>query len=148
MRYVVDTSVLAKVFVAEPGRDKCVQLLAASMRKIIELHVPSLIMYELNNVFVRRRVNGRAYDDALRFLYAWLQSKALVLHEVDEVLLRRAEAIASIDTQGQGYISSFDATFHALAIRIGAVFVTSDEAHVRRTAPLVGHVTALQSLTI
>jgi predicted nucleic acid-binding protein len=148
MRYVVDTSVLAKVFINESHRDRVVALLNPAMAKRIELHAPSLVLYEINNVLVSKRATGRHYDDAMRFLFAWTHLGVLVLHEPDEDLLRRAEAIASIDTQGQGYISSFDATFHALAIRIDAAFVTSDEAHVRKTARSVGFVASLQSLPV
>ena len=148
MRYVIDTLVLAKVFVNEAHRERVVTLSDAAMVERIELHAPSLLMYEINNVLVSKRVTGLHYDNAIRFLFTWIRMKVLVLHEPDEDLLRSAEAIASIDTQGQGYISSFDAVFHALAIRIGCLFVTSDEAHVRKTEPLVGHVVALHSLTI
>ena len=148
MRYVIDTSVLAKVFVNEPHRERVVTLLDAAMVERVELYAPSLLMYEINNQLVSKRVTGRRYDDAVRFLFAWIRMKILVVHESDEDLLRRAEAISSIDTQGQGHISSFDATFHALAIRLDAVFPTSDEARVRKTATLVGHVAALQSLAI
>lgn len=148
MRYVVDTSVIAKVFLTEPDRDRAVALLAAAARQTVELHVPSLLMYEINNVFVKRAVSGRAYDAAIRFLYAWLRSGVLHMHEVDEDLLRRAEAIASIDTMGQGYISSFDATFHALALRLGAHFVTSDQAYAAKSSKLVGQVEDLRALTL
>jgi len=32
----------------------------------------------------------------------------------------------------QGYISSFDATFHALALLKNAIFMTADEKHIRK----------------
>ena len=146
MKYVIDTSALAKVFLAEADREKAVGLLTSSIRREIELHAPSLLLYEMNNVLVSNEITGRAYDDVIRFLFAWIKAGVLLVHEVDEDLLRRTEAIASIDTQGQGHISSFDATFHALAIRLGAQFVTADKAYVRKTSVLVGHVVELASI--
>lgn len=146
MKYVLDTSALVKVFLSETDRERVVALLAASIRQEIELHVPSLLLYEMNNVLVSNSIIGQAYDNAIRFLFTWLKAGVIVLHEIDEDLMRRSAAIASIDTQGQGHISSFDATFHALAIRLGAQFITADKAYVRKTSVLVGHVLDLSSI--
>lgn len=146
MRYVIDTSVLAKVFLDEDGREQAVALLAAAARSEHDLHMPSLIMYELNNVLVRRGVSNKSYDDAIRFVHAWLKSSVLILHEFDETLMRASHAIALTDTRGQGHISSFDATFHALAIRIDAEFVTADEAYVRKTQSTIGKIRHLATM--
>lgn len=78
----------------------------------------------------------------------WVRTKVIEILEPDENLLRRAEAIASMDTQGQGHISSFDATFHALAIMSDATFVTSDQSYVRKTKALLGSVELLQDMTL
>lgn len=48
----------------------------------------------------------------------------------------------------QGYISSYDASYHALAIELGAIFVTADKPHVRRTENLLGNITALDRFEI
>lgn len=143
MKYVLDTSVIAKVFLVELDRDLAIALLAAGVRQEVELHVPSLLLYELNNVWVSKSIRGRSYDDAIRLVFGWIRANVLTMHEIDEDLMRRSEAIASMDTQGQGHISSFDATFHALAIRLGASFVTADRTYVRKTERLIGHVVEL-----
>ncbi len=145
MRYVMDTSVLAKIFVAEPDRAKAVGLLDRAIKREIELHPPSLLLYELNNVFVSKNVTGASNDNAIRFLFAWIRSRALQIHDTGESLLRRAQAIASMDTQGQGHISSFEAAFHALAFRLEATFVTADVAYARKTSALIGRVQELSA---
>jgi predicted nucleic acid-binding protein len=148
MAYVVDTSVIAKVFLAEADRDIALRFFESAIKNSAKLHAPSLVLYELNNVFVSKGVKGGAYDQAIQALMDWVRIGVLDIVQADEDLLRRAEAIASIDTQGQGYISSYDATFHALAIRLGATFLTSDQAYVRKTKVLLGSVDLLQDITI
>ena len=148
MFYVVDTSVIAKVFLAEADRENAVRFFELAIRNSAKLHAPSLLLYEINNVFVSKGVSGEPYNQAIRTVMEWVQSGLLIISEADEDLLRRAQAVASIDTQGQGYISSYDATFHALAIRLGATFLTSDQAYVRKTKVLLGSVDLLQNITI
>lgn len=148
MRFVLDTSIVAKAFLVEPDRDRAVRVIAAGVRGEATLLAPSLLLYEINNVLISKSVKGRSYDRAIGTLMDWVRSGVIVVEEPHEELLRRAEAIASIDTQGQGYISSFDATFHALALIRGASFLTSDQSYVHKTRPLVGSVDLLEEIAI
>ncbi|MEQ1717970.1 MAG: type II toxin-antitoxin system VapC family toxin [Hyphomicrobium sp.] len=148
MRFVVDTSVVVKFFLAEPHREKVEKLIGLSIRGDANLLAPSLLLYEVNSVLVGKRVTGQDYDRAISVLMGWIRNEAISITEFSEELLRRAEAIASLDTRGQGHISSFDATFHALALMNGATFLTSDETYVRKARALVGSVELLQDLTI
>lgn len=148
MTIVLDTSVVAKIFIAEQHRDSAVNLISAGIRQEITLLAPSLLLYELNNVLISKGIKGAEYAAAVSALMEWVRARVINVVEADEDLLRRAEVIASIDTQGQGYISSYDATFHAPALREGAVFVTSDEAYVRKTRDLLGRVELLPSFTV
>ena len=52
------------------------------------------------------------------------------------------------NTKIRGHISSYDASFHGLAIEIGATFVTADKAQIRRTKEQFGSVCALNSFDI
>jgi predicted nucleic acid-binding protein len=56
--------------------------------------------------------------------------------------------MAQLDTNNHGYVSTFDATFHALAIKEKCDFLTADESHIRRTEKLVGSVQSLSGLEI
>ena len=148
MHFVVDTSVLAKVFLAEPDRELVDELLQAGIQGNAKLLAPSLLLYELNNALVSNAIRGDAYSEAIAKLMRWIRSGVIEIVEASEELLRRAEAIASMDTQSQGHISSFDATFHVLALMRGATFLTSDQTYVRKTRSLLGSVELLQDLTI
>lgn len=148
MRIVLDTSIVAKVFLAEPDRQRAIRVIEAGIRGEAVLLAPSLLLYEMNNVLISKSIKGHSYDKAIGALMEWVRSGVIVVEEPREELLRRTEAIASIDTQGQGYISSFDATFHALALIRGATFLTSDQSYVRKSRPLVGSVELLDEIAI
>jgi predicted nucleic acid-binding protein len=147
MKLVVDTSVIAKIFVAEPDRAEAVKVFDSAFMSQTPLLAPSLMLFELNNVFVKNSMAGAEYDNAVSELMFWINEGHLSVRAPDKDLLSAAAAIASMDTRGQGHISSFDATFHALAIREGAVFLTADAAYVRRTQTLIGHVILLSDFT-
>lgn len=144
MIFVVDTSVVAKVFLAEADRDRALGLFASAINAETRLVAPSLLLYELNNVLISKGIIGKHYDAAIAATMGWVRSEVLEIAEPDERLLRRVEAIASMDTQGQGHISSFDATFHALALIRGATFLTADAAYKRKTQGILGSVELLQ----
>ncbi len=148
MVYVVDTSVIAKVFLDEPDQQTAKRLMESCVRGEVRLIAPSLLLFEVNNVLISKRVTGQDYDTAITLLMDWVEKDHIGIQEANELLLRRAESIASMDTQGQGHISSYDATFHALAIQSGATFLTSDQSYVRKTKPLLGSVDLLQDISI
>ncbi len=62
--------------------------------------------------------------------------------------MEEAYSMAQLDTKSHGYISTFDATFHALALKEKCEFLTADVAHIRRTEKLVGSVKSLADLKI
>ena len=108
----------------------------------------SLLLYELNIVLVSNAVPGGDDDRAIKSFAGWIDAGIIDIREGDVDLVRRAEAIASLDTQGKGHISSFDATYHALAIQEAATFVTADAAYVRKTQALDGNVVLLSEFKL
>ncbi len=148
MQYVVDSSVIAKLFLEEPDRNLASQLMERTTKGEVELSAPSLLLYEINSALISNGIKGKAYDESISLLMDWMRDGYISIVEPNEDLLRRAEAIASMDTQGQGHISSFDATFHPLALMRNATFLTSDQVYVRKTKSLLGSVELLQDLAI
>lgn len=65
MVYVIDTSVLAKVFLAEPEHERAAALIEACIRGETKLIAPSLLLYEVNNALVSKGVIGTSYADAI-----------------------------------------------------------------------------------
>ncbi len=117
-------------------------------QKEISLIAPELTWYELNSVLTKTQV---PFEDIQRHLFVFQEQ---VRHEVIEIipssleLLNKAAKLAGMDTQGKGYISSFDATFHALALLKNALFVTADKAHYNKTKDLIGSVKLLEDVVV
>jgi predicted nucleic acid-binding protein len=143
VKLVLDTSVIAKVFIDEGDHSLAVSVLDGAIASKEAIIAPSLMLYELNNVFVKNRMLASEYNAAVADVMYLVGNGHLVIREPDTESLRHAAEIAAMDTRGQGHISSFDATFHALAIMEGATLVTADANYVRKTQTLVGHVVLL-----
>lgn len=129
MRIVVDGSVAAKWYFAEPGHEAADLILASRIAGEHELLAPDLIVPEFVNVLwkhVRRRECSRAAADEI-----------LSLWQVD-----RPSLVASSDLAPQAFElataldhSIYDCLYLALAIAIEARLVTADRqlAHAARS---------------
>ena len=139
--YVLDTSVVYKSLSFENGREKVINLFDDAEKNTIKLIAPSLIWYELNNSFV---VNEGSLEDVKFYMNVFREQVQSGLVEIfsssSQLLLEKTVELANLDTGGQGHISSYDATFHALAILENAIFLTADKKHFRKTQKLIGSV--------
>ena len=145
--YVVDTSVTAKLFVNEEHNDKARLLYQQASQKEISLFAPDLTWYELNSVLTKAQL---ALEDIQRHLFVFqelVHNGVIEIVPFSLVLLNKAAKLASMDTQGKGYISSFDATFHALALLKKAIFITADKTHYNKTKDLIGSVIQLEDFS-
>ncbi|RKZ51232.1 MAG: hypothetical protein DRR16_14955 [Candidatus Parabeggiatoa sp. nov. 3] len=143
--YVVDTSVTAKLFIDEELGYEVKQIYRQAIRKEFYLLAPELTCYELTNVLTKAAMPLAEVKEHLRFFEELIKNETLTIVPYSLEILNKASEIASIDTKGQGYISSFDATFHALAILMNAVFITADKSHYRKTKDLVGSIVLLEN---
>ena len=148
MRIVTDTSVLAKVFVPEAESNISVEIMSAIHSGRVEAHVPALVCYELQNTLTKGLESAEEAEPHLRDFYALLASGLVTEHRPSIELALLANEITFLDTKGHGHISAYDANFHALAIILGATFVTADKAHVRRTEDKIGSVVLLSNFVI
>jgi predicted nucleic acid-binding protein len=120
VRAVVDTSVSAKWYFAEPGHEAADRVLSERIAGERELFAPDLIVPEFVNVLwkrVRRRECSRAAAQEI-----------LALWEVD-----RPSLVASSDLAAQAFQlataldrSVYDCLYLALAFEIDAPLVTAD----------------------
>ena len=125
MRVVVDASVAAKWYFAEPGHEAADRVLAARIADEHELLAPDLIVPEFVNLLwkhVRRRECSRAAAEEI-----------LALWEVD-----RPSLVASTDLAAQAFQlataldqSVYDCLYLALALAIEARLVTADRQLAR-----------------
>jgi len=148
MKYVLDTSVALKFFIDEEYSAKARTLLRRAVMKEIELIAPELLLFEINNGFVKNGVKGEKYDKAISEIMELVRSEIVLIVRVNEAMLRMAEQIAGIDTKGRGYISSYDASFHAVALMEGALLLTADDRHVRKTENNPGMVKSFADVTL
>ncbi|KHD06011.1 hypothetical protein PN36_21595 [Candidatus Thiomargarita nelsonii] len=106
---------------------------------------PDLTCYELISVLTQADIPLSEVKEHLLFFEELVENGVPTIVPYSFEILNKASEIASIDTKGQGYISSFDATFHALALLMNAVFITADESHYRKTNDLVGSIVLLEN---
>jgi predicted nucleic acid-binding protein len=125
MKIVVpDASVLLKWVIptAEEGRDAAIDIRGAAIEGRIALLVPPLWLYEVGNTLARRFP-----DHAARLLGALVDFGFVEMAATDE-WLDRALALTSAHA-----VTFYDATYHALALVEGGVFVTADSDYIRKT---------------
>ena len=145
--YVVDTSVTAKLFLEEEYREKAEELYWQATQKKIILLAPELTCYELNNVLAKAPISLEEIEEHLYLFEEQVKNETLTVVPYSLEILKKAAEIATIDTQGMGHISSFDATFHALALLNNAVFITADGKHYNKTKGLIGSILHLKDFS-
>ncbi len=148
MKIVVDSSVLIKLYLQELASERAHAVLSAIKERNLEAHVPSLARYELLSGLTKGLHSATEAKRHLQHYDTLVKHDLITEHPPSQELILAANVMAFIDTKHQGYISSYDASFHVLAIALGAVFVTADEAHVRRTVTTVGSVCSLEEFVV
>ena len=121
-KLVVDASVIVKRVLLEPGFEEVDRLLEAAVEGFAELHVPSLVFKEVGNAIWRHALRGCVKREEAPKLLRAVVELPLRVHEQDVQLLARSLEIALACS-----ITIYDATYVALAERLGAELVTYDE---------------------
>jgi predicted nucleic acid-binding protein len=124
---VIDSSVLAKLFLDEEHSEKAQEIKDAYWKQEIWLSAPSLIVYELINIL---ECKGFAQDKIMAALKASYDYD-FELKEIDRQL---ADFIAGMALRHR--ITAYDAAYVALASIIGATFYTADRKLVDKTKGL------------
>lgn len=119
MTRVLDTSVVAKWFLKEPGSDKADRYLDELTDGYSHVVVPSLLFYELAAVFWEQRQHGLG-DTEARSLWAGLRALPLTVVSWEQLLPR---ALGLAFRRG---ISPCDAIFVLLARDVGGDLITAD----------------------
>ena len=66
MKIVIDNSVTVKWFLPEEGQEQARQLLEAARLGDVELHAPTLWLYELNHALSKSNISKSDYTKALK----------------------------------------------------------------------------------
>lgn len=135
---VVDASVFNKLFLNEPDKPEAIALFRHALESGRQIVAPSLLLYESLSAALHY---GVPFEDVHRLL-AVQRSAGMRLLEPDLATILTAQRMATDGSPKAGYPSLQDSIDHAMAIELGAVFVTANKRHVSKTAH-DGHVAML-----
>jgi len=129
--YVVDASVIAKCFIVEAYSDKALEVIDAYVKGRLSLSAPSLIVYELGNIFWRHpRIKA---EKACEFIEKFLELQIDVVDLwADAALLKNA-----CDISKTRNLTFYDSSYLAMAEENGAKLITADEYLHNKTPNLV-----------
>jgi predicted nucleic acid-binding protein len=120
-RVVVDASVLLKFFLGEDDADIVKELLQMCMKGEMALFATSLVVFEVLNTIARSYSDP---DDACR---AYKEFGKLNIGLIDPSDKYVEQAIHDVSENKN--ISYYDASYHALARDMDAVFLTADKKY-------------------
>lgn len=128
MSYVIDASVAAKLFITEDYTEKATEIIEACTRGNLSFLAPTLIMYELGNVFCKHPqiTPKQAYEFLARFLD--LQINMIDVHSNTELLKESCNISKNKD------VTFYDASYIAIAVKTKTKLVTADEK-IRNKVP-------------
>ena len=124
---VLDTNVVAKLFLKEEWSDVALKIKDAHVTGKIEVILPSLTKYELINVLKYKGFKKGEIKEAIEVISDY----AFSIIEPNDIVVNKI-----VDFSGDYDISGYDATYVALASHIGAQFYTADEKMLRKVKKL------------
>jgi predicted nucleic acid-binding protein len=120
-RVVVDASVLLKFFLGEEGGVVVGELLQMNMKGEVSLFATSLILFEVLNAV------SRSYTNSSDACIAYSKFKELNIGFIDPDDKYVEQAIDDVFENKK--LSYYDASYHALARDMDAVFLTADKRY-------------------
>lgn len=136
---IIDSCVFNKIVLKETDSHDAIAFFDSLGGQDIQLIVPPLFIYEVLAVTISQSVEGA---ETISFLNGFIQHNLKVV-ELSQDTLLHATKIAEQGHPKSGFPSFYDAVYHALAIEMNGMFLTSDHRHVSKTEKL-GHVTLLR----
>ncbi len=120
--YVLDASVIIALLNKEPGYENILGLTNDYIERVVDLHVSALLYWEVNNHFGRNLPLEEA-------MYRFSLVKNLQLKE--HILGQALSSLAFEIMKKVPKSSFYDASYHALALKTGSIFVTKDKKYVK-----------------
>jgi len=117
----VDASVLAKIFLEEDGKEEVYSLMEMKMKGEVTVLATPLLIYELLNVLS----NTFKDFDKVHEVYERFKKFQISLIDPDDKFV----SDATKDSCENRTVSYYDASYHALARDMDAVFITADERY-------------------
>lgn len=127
MNVVLDSSVIAKWYLDEEQKQEALKLRRLHIENKLTITAPALLILELSNIFVTRKLDQNDYDGNLEKI---LQFRINFI-EPDSLTLKSSFAFSK-----QFRLSFYDATYVACAQKLKCDFVTADKKLYRTTKRL------------
>jgi predicted nucleic acid-binding protein len=125
-KIILDSSVIAKWFFPESGSEKALELKEQFAKNELSIAIPVLFYYEMNNIL---RTAIKSYrietEDATKAFAALTQLNFIAYSSID--LLSE-----TLTTALRYDISSYDASYVALAEELQVPFMTADQKLLKR----------------
>lgn len=124
---VVDASVFAKWFLQdESEREQALLIQKDFLQEAVSIDLPLTAIIEVNNIFKNAVLRKRIREKQALQIYEKFLKFDFVSHSSDEILQRTLQTAITLD------ISSYDASYVALAESLQIPFYTADERLVRK----------------
>jgi predicted nucleic acid-binding protein len=116
--YVLDASVLAALYVDDPATEQS----EAALQRVEkdELHAPDFVVLEVANVLWKRVRREELHAEDAMAAIADLSSASIQFHHIGDLV---AQSLALALSHG---FTAYDATYVALATRVGGIVMTND----------------------
>lgn len=119
---ILDSSVIAKwFFPSEEDSDAALRIRDLFLSKELTISVPVLIYYEINNLIRTAIKSLRMREDLAKEAYQGFLELDLITYSSQELMKIALEKAISLD------ISSYDASYLALAENLGIPLLTADQ---------------------
>lgn len=124
-KFVIDSCVFMKLFLNEEDDEIAEKLIQKIVTNNELIYVPDIFIYEVANITAAQQL------DASQVFAILEKHKKSILKVIapDYDILNQAIKMAKNGNNKSGYPSVYDCSYHALAIKLGCNFVTSDKKH-------------------
>ncbi len=135
--YIIDASVLLKLFIEETQNLKeAIAVQTDFLKNKIQLGMPSFCLYEILNTLCRQ------FPDK-----AMISLSQILMLNISEYRLNLENSYRALTImQKFPKVSFYDASYHAIAIENGGMFITADENYYKKTRSLK-HIKLLKNYT-
>lgn len=117
---ILDSSVIAKWFLPEADNDKAMVLKDKFIENTISIAVPLLLFYEINNILKTSTQSLRIDAQVAAEVYKAFLKLDFIVYSTESLM------ISSLEIALKFNISSYDASYIALAEHLKVMFLTFD----------------------
>ncbi|RLG72366.1 MAG: PIN domain nuclease [Thermoprotei archaeon] len=131
-KIVLDASIVVKWFLKELYSEEAVRIRNDYVQRKISIAVPSLLIYEVLNAL---KYSGVYSEEELKEICLALNKYGFEIHDLEGDLKEK-----SITISCKYGVTVYDASYIALAIKLGIVFFTADRELLEKLPKIAKHI--------